>query len=421
MRYWIYVEKASYGPYEVEELRGVGRFTPETPVCPEGAVGGKDWAAASTIGELKALFEQPAQPIKPCPNCKEKVSPGAVFCSKCGAKLSGSPPPPVSSQENKTAVMEPTSNKDLLEDRLEKAFAAARSSSGPASQSPVEESAPPSDAPPSTQLPAAAPPSAMRQWALPVGVGLAAIAVIFVVMPKLVARRAAPKEAPPPIAPAPAPAPSPAPAPAPIVEEPKPIPKPKIKIKVKLKVKPKPKAVEPVINSEYEKLLGAAEEPKQPAAPSSEELEELLLPGIPKPKAKSKAKKADCAEPGFYTSLSEDPDWYYGVAKAGDAPQARNLAADALASRVRGEIAVGFEEADIEALAGPGRDRVGVSDAVAQLLPASSALSDRSQDVYSECAGQHYAMVRVRKDRLHQFMKENRGFRSALADRLGKP
>lgn len=460
MRYWIYVEKASYGPYEVEELRGVARFTPETMVCPEGAVGGKDWLAAAGIGELKALFDTPPErakklpepkpeALKPCPNCKESVPTDSIFCSKCGAKLTGAAPATSAPSSVSAPPMAAPEKTQLLEDRLEKAFAAAR---------PPEESPPPADLPP------VAPPvvktSPLRQWALPVGIGAAAIAGIFIVMPRLVARRAAPPPSPPPaVATLPAPvraqaiakaAPAPAPASPRKARYPK-----KVKIIAKAKKKArrvlkKKAAGEPddaalaalidgqegAAHPEYDSLLSAGK-PETVPTPSSGELDKLLekpknskplpapapgqefiLPGIPKPSAKPN--KGQCSEPGFYTSLSEDPDWYYGVAKAADAAQARNLAVDNLSSRVKGEIAVGFEEADIEAIAGPGRDRVAVSDAVAQLLPAASVLADRAQDVYSECDGKHYAMVRSRKDKIHQFMKQDPGFRSALADRLGK-
>jgi hypothetical protein len=167
-----------------------------------------------------------------------------------------------------------------------------------------------------------------------------------------------------------------------------------------------------------------------PAAAKTAPAEEFILPGIPKvAQAKppvapaagtARPKKGGCV-PGFYSSLSEDPDWYYGVAKSAERGQARNLAVDNLASSVKGEVAVGFEESELETLAGPGRDRIAVSEAVAQLLPATTVLGDRTQDVYAECDGEQYAMVRARKDRVHQFMRQDRGFRSALSDRLGRP
>ncbi len=131
---------------------------------------------------------------------------------------------------------------------------------------------------------------------------------------------------------------------------------------------------------------------------------------------------AEQCPPGFYVSLPRDNDWYYGAGKGIDPEQARNDALRHLGKQVTGDLDY-WEKTDIEKLAGPGQDRITVSEEVGDLLPDSAikgVFQGWEQDDRAQCKEGYYAMVRVQKDKVDRFIRENRKFKDSLLEGLAK-
>ena len=125
----------------------------------------------------------------------------------------------------------------------------------------------------------------------------------------------------------------------------------------------------------------------------------------------------DCIPPVFYTSLPRDREWFYGAAKDPDTDKARAHAIRNLGRQVTGDIE-GWEDADVEQLAGPGHDRSKVAQNAGNLLPRSSLLAGLEQDDFSRCKGYSYVLVRIEKEDVRKYLKENKQFRQDLAASL---
>lgn len=124
----------------------------------------------------------------------------------------------------------------------------------------------------------------------------------------------------------------------------------------------------------------------------------------------------DCV-PTFYTSLPRDREWYYGAAKDKDNDKARDGALKNLGKQVTGDVE-GWNASQVEELAGPGQDRWEVAKKVGALLPQSTLLAGWEQDDHELCKGRHYVLVRVEKERVRAFIKENRKFQHDLLGSL---
>jgi hypothetical protein len=129
--------------------------------------------------------------------------------------------------------------------------------------------------------------------------------------------------------------------------------------------------------------------------------------------------KEDCIPPSFYTSLPRDQDWFYGTAKDPDTDKAREHAIRNLGRQVSGEIE-GWDEADVEKIAGPGHDRAQVAINVGKLLPQSSLLAGWEQDDFARCNGYSYVLVRIEKEQVRRYVKENQNFKDALLTSLAQ-
>ena len=131
----------------------------------------------------------------------------------------------------------------------------------------------------------------------------------------------------------------------------------------------------------------------------------------------------ECAPPSFYTSLPRDREWFYGVGKDSDTEKARLEAIHNLGKQVTGDMEK-WDAAELDALAGPGQDRWKVAKQVGRLLPGSTLLAGWEQDDFERCNGKSYVLVRVEKERVDNFIKENMRFKNdllqSLAERVGK-
>jgi hypothetical protein len=123
--------------------------------------------------------------------------------------------------------------------------------------------------------------------------------------------------------------------------------------------------------------------------------------------------KDSCLPPVFYTSLPRDRDWYYGVARDSDTEKAREQSIRNLGKQVTGDLE-SWTQADVDKLAGPGRDRWDVAAHVGRLLPASTLLSGWEQDDFERCDGYSYVLVRIEKERIARFITGNETFRKDL-------
>ncbi len=126
----------------------------------------------------------------------------------------------------------------------------------------------------------------------------------------------------------------------------------------------------------------------------------------------------DCSPPHFYTSLPRDREWFYGVARDADTDKARDAAVRNLGKQVGGGVE-GWDDKQIAAIAGPGRDRSIVGEAV-DIILTQTPLAGWEQDDHERCNGYSYALVRVSKEKAQQFLRENAKFRSALLEHLDK-
>lgn len=131
------------------------------------------------------------------------------------------------------------------------------------------------------------------------------------------------------------------------------------------------------------------------------------------------ARAADCVPPAFYTSLPRDREWYYGVARDPDTDKARDLAIRNLGKQAAGDIE-GWDAKDVEAVAGPCRDKWEVAASVGKLLPKSSLLAGWEQDDFERCGAQSYVLVRIEKDRVARFVRGNGRFKSDVEASLSK-
>gem|GEM_PF-1709509 len=127
--------------------------------------------------------------------------------------------------------------------------------------------------------------------------------------------------------------------------------------------------------------------------------------------------KEDCTPPGFYASLPRDAEWFYGTAKDPDTDKAREHAIRNLGRQASGDID-GWTEADVDQLAGAGRDRAAVEQSVGRLLPSSTLLAGWEQDDFARCGGYSYVLVRIEKGAVRKFIKENRKFKDDLLQSL---
>lgn len=441
MRYWLFVDEAMLGPYEADQLRGVSRFSPETLVCPEGAVGGSDWVPARTRSELAEIFTRPAsspfapqrQPaplevVKPgeiCLRCRNQAPADSLFCNKCGMSLKPSP-----KAAEKPVFQEP-------------APAMKAASIAPA---PIEKSSPPLVATPPKPEPGAM--AKVKHWLVPLFVAGTAFSAMIFVLPRILPKKTVEMESPAPIA-------------APVVEntvkeEAPVVPPPQSLAMVKppaekialSPVSPVPtvkkstrrprRAVrppEPVVekaapepstaNSEEEtddqldKLLNAgkpapAQEP-DPAA--KEEVKEIsMLPGLSRPAAAT----PKCSAATLLASYTSDSGWYYGAGQSSDVKKSRALALVDLSKQVAASIADSMDEAEIDQIAGPGQDWEEVAKHVGAMLPASRILAEQTEERHQTCDGQSVVGARIEKHILLRYVKENKDFKAALAKKLSK-
>lgn len=129
--------------------------------------------------------------------------------------------------------------------------------------------------------------------------------------------------------------------------------------------------------------------------------------------------KEDCVPPRFYAALPRDREWYYGAARDVDTDKARDLALRSLGKQVTGDVE-SWQDAEIEKIAGPCRDRWEVARQVGKLLPQSTLLAGWEQDDFERCGGQSYVLVRVEKERVARFIRENARFKDELAQSLSR-
>ncbi len=126
----------------------------------------------------------------------------------------------------------------------------------------------------------------------------------------------------------------------------------------------------------------------------------------------------DCSPPSFYASLPRDREWFYGVARDSDPDRAREAAVRNLGKQVSGSID-GWDEKQVATIAGPGRGRAAVAEAVDSIL-TQTPLAGWEQDDQARCNGYSYVLVRVQKEKAQSFLAENAKFRSQLLERLDK-
>jgi len=79
-----------------------------------------------------------------------------------------------------------------------------------------------------------------------------------------------------------------------------------------------------------------------------------------------------------------------------------------------------LKEGEIEEIAGSGHERMDVANQVGELIGASSLFADTSEDTRQTCEAEHYVLVKVEKQRVFDFIKEDSQFKKDLAARLAK-
>lgn len=438
MRYWLFVDEAMLGPYEADQLKGVSRFTPETLVCPEGAIGGSDWVPARTRGELAEIFAKPAvspfspqrQPasleaVKPgetCPRCRNQAPADSLFCNKCGGGLRAS---------SKTAERPPFQEPPPM----------PKAAPAPAV---VEKSAAALVATPPKAEPSLA--AKAKHWLVPIFVASTAFSAMIFVLPKLLPKKTADVES---LAPIAAPAVEPAFKEAAPVAPPPPqslamVKPPADKIMIapvaaapaakksarrarRSAPKPSPEVEKPAMepaetassgeeaDDQLDKLLNAGA-PPQSAAAEDPAKEVAMLPGL----SRAPAALPKCSAATLAASLGREPDWYYGAGQDADAKKAHRLALLDLSRQVSASIADSMDEAEIDQIAGPGQDWEEVAKHAGALLPASRLLADQTEERHQACDGQSVVGIRIEKHILLRYIKENKDFKAALAKRLAK-
>jgi hypothetical protein len=117
--------------------------------------------------------------------------------------------------------------------------------------------------------------------------------------------------------------------------------------------------------------------------------------------------------------LPRDREWFYGVARDSDTEQARLQALRNLGKQVTGDLEAWTQE-EVDRLAGPGQDRWDVAAKVGRLLPKSTLLAGWEQDDFARCDGYSYVLVRIEKERVARYIRENQSFRKDLVDSLAR-
>lgn len=441
MRYWLFVDEAMLGPYEADQLKGVARFTPETLVCPEGAIGGSDWVPARTRGELAEIFTKPApSPFSPqrqpaaleaakpgeiCLRCRNQAPADSLFCNKCGNALKASP---------KAAERPP----------VPETPPAPKAASLPA---PVEKSVVPLAASPKTEPSAVA---KAKHWLVPIFIAGTAFSAMIFVLPKILPKKTADVEG---LAPIAAPAVEEAPKEAAVVAAPAPqslamvkppadkimiasvsavpavkksarrgrrsAPKPAPEVK-KVSLQPAEESSTQEADDQLDKLLNAGAPPQaaSPEPAAADPVKEIsMLPGLSRPPVAGLPK---CSAATLAASLGKEPDWYYGAGQDLDVKKAHRLAILDLSRQVSGSIADSMDEAEIDQIAGPGQDWEEVAKHAGALLPASRILAEQTEERHQTCDGQSVVGIRIEKRILLRYIKENKDFKAALAKRLSK-
>jgi hypothetical protein len=288
VRFYFFDGTSAKGPYSAEEVAALPGFDAESVVCPVGSEKREDWKPAIAYEPLKNLLFKPlplptlAPPRAPtlaCPKCAHRNEQEAVFCNRCGSRMSEEPAAP--------AFQEPTA------------------SPAPAMVEPPVAVSPPVMAEPQyprLALPVLPPLPIERPWKTYIAAGaavLAAFYIFFVWLPKRkpAPQKAAPsaaKAAAPPAAPAPAATPAmavapaaptptaPKPAAAPVARQPSEQRRRRAEALPQPKQKPQAPVPTPVLQKLAPEPADATPKPQaQEAAPPPRAAEGILLPGMP--------------------------------------------------------------------------------------------------------------------------------------------
>ena len=121
----------------------------------------------------------------------------------------------------------------------------------------------------------------------------------------------------------------------------------------------------------------------------------------------------NCFPPVFYQSVPRDSDWYYGVGKDPDIDRARDLALINLGKQVTGSLDA-LDSNSMKEIIGQGVDRQSASETIGRLLPSSSLLAGWEQDAHDRCNGISYVLVRIGKERVERFIREDHKFKDEV-------